>query len=92
MALAGMVLMALLFWLIRRGKLFATNAILMIYSLAIATILATIGRGIHDVALIVFPIVFIFAGFTFSRKVLTLCVALSILSLGWLVVVKPNEG
>lgn len=81
-AAGGFVFQALPFWLLKRGKVLAASVILMVSTLTLVTVFATVGQGIHDVALAAFPIVFIFAGLTFNRRVLLLCIALAIAALG----------
>jgi PAS domain S-box-containing protein len=89
-AAGGFVFQALPFWLLKRGKVVAASIILMVSTLTLVTVFATVGQGIHDVALVAFPIVFVFAGLTFNRRVLLLCIALTIAALGWLVLGQIN--
>jgi len=48
------------------------------------TIIATIGQGIRDIALIAYPIIFIFAGLTLNRALFRVCVGLTLLAIIWL--------
>ena len=48
------------------------------------TLLATIGQGIRDIALVTFPIIYIFAGLTFNPTIFRATIALTIVSAGWL--------
>ena len=89
-AAGGIVFQALPFWLLKQGKVTAASVVLMVSTLTLVTIFATVGQGIHDVALVAFPIVFVFAGLTFNRRVLMLCIALSIAATGWLVLGQIN--
>ena len=89
-AAGGFVFQALPFWLLKRGKVVAASIILMVSTLTLVTVFATVGQGIHDVALVAFPIVFVFAGLTFNRRVLILCIALTIAALGWLALGQIN--
>jgi PAS domain S-box-containing protein len=89
-AAGGFVFQALPFWLLKRGKVLAASVVLMVSTLTLVTAFATVGQGIHDVALVAFPIVFVFAGLTFNRRVLILCIALTIAAIGWLVLGQIN--
>ncbi len=80
----GVVVQAILFWLIKTKKVFAASVILMALTFGLATEFATIGQGIRDAALVSFPIIFIFAGLTFNRTILRICVAMSVIAIGWL--------
>ena len=89
-AAGGFVFQALPFWLLKRGKVLAASVVLMVSTLTLVTAFATVGQGIHDVALVAFPIVFVFAGLTFNRRVLILCIVLTIAAIGWLVLGQIN--
>ena len=89
-AAGGFVFQGLPFWLLKRGKVLAASVILMVSTLTLVTVFATVGQGIHDVSLVAFPIVFVFAGLTFNRTVLRLCIALALVALGWLVLGQIN--
>ncbi len=80
----GVVVQAIPFWLIKTKKVFAASVILMALTFGLATEFATIGQGIRDAALVSFPIIFIFAGLTFNRTILRICVAMSVIAIGWL--------
>ncbi len=82
---AGILLQVLPFLLIRNGKTFAGSIILMVFVLALLSAFATVGQCSHDIALIGIPVVYIFAGLTLNRVVLRVTIALSIVSIGWLV-------
>ena len=61
------------------------SLLVMLIMLGIVTVIATIGQGIHDLAVITYPIIFIFAGLTLDRKLFRLCIGLSFAAVGWLV-------
>ena len=84
-ALVGGILQFVPFWLLRRGQLKESSLIVMLSSLGIVTMLATVGQGIRDIALIVYPIVFIFAGLILNQTFYRLCVGVSIAAVCWLV-------
>ena len=83
-AVTGIVFEAIPFWLLKKGRLFTASIILMVITFSAATAFATIGQGIRDIALVTFPIIFIFAGLTFSRAILRLSIAMSVIAIGWL--------
>jgi len=66
MAAGGFVFQALPFWMLKRGKVLVASIILMVSTLTLVTVFATVGQGIYDVALVAFPIVFVFAGLIFT--------------------------
>ena len=72
------------FWLVKKNNLFAASFILMALTFSAATAFATIGQGIRDIALVTFPVIYIFAGLTFNRTILRVCIAMSFISIGWL--------
>jgi PAS domain-containing protein len=86
----GIVLQVVPFWLIKRGKVFAGSIIMVVTMLSSLTAFATVGQGIRDIALVTFPVVYIFAGLSFNRAVLRTCIALTIVAVGWLVLGESN--
>jgi diguanylate cyclase (GGDEF)-like protein/PAS domain S-box-containing protein len=82
--LAGCVLLIIPFVMIRIGKLHFSSFILVLSSLFTVTFIATIGQGIHDLAMIALPIVIIFAGLTLDRLRFGISVATTILAIIWL--------
>ncbi len=84
--IAGTVigLQALPLSLIKNGKVFAGSIILMVLTLGAVTVFATIGQGIRDIAIVVFPVIYIFAGLSLNRWVFRITIALSIVSIAWL--------
>jgi two-component system, cell cycle sensor histidine kinase and response regulator CckA len=80
----GSILFAAPLWLFRTGHLRAGNLALMTIVLATVTFIATVGQGIHDIALVGFPVVFIYVALTSDRIMLTICGAMAFLSLLWL--------
>ena len=81
----GLFSQVLPFLLIKSGKLFAGSIILVVFVLALVTVFATIGQGIRDVALVTFPVIYIFASLTFNRFILRATLALTMVSISWLV-------
>jgi len=81
---AASVLLALPVWLFRSRRFHAGNLVLMVIVLATVTTIATVGQGIRDVAILAYPIVFIYVGLTSNRAMLGLCGGLTFLALLWL--------
>jgi PAS domain-containing protein len=80
----GLVLLVLPVWLLRNGHLRAGNLILTATELVTVTALATVGQGIHDVALLGYPILLLFAGLVLDRTSLRLYGALTFFAVLWL--------
>ena len=78
------VLLVVPWWLQRRGRLQAGSAALVLSAMVSITVIATVGQGIRDLALMAFPIVFVFAGLALSRTLLRLSVGLAWVAASWL--------
>ena len=70
--------------LLKRRHFRASSLFSMLIILGTVTCLATIGQGIRDLAIVTFPILFIFAGLALDRKYFGLCVGLALVAIGWL--------
>ncbi len=98
--LTGSVFLIASLVLLGRGHLHASNLIVVLSTLGTVTIIATVGQGIRDLAIVAFPIIFIFAGLTLNRALFRLCVGLALAAVCWLVfgeiygwfVTRPFEG
>ncbi len=62
--LTGCVLLILPLVLLNRRQLHSSSLVVMLVAPGTVTIIATVGQGIRDLAVVAFPIVFIFAGLT----------------------------
>ena len=82
---AGTVFQAAPYWLLRRGHLHAAGLVFVVGVLGTLTASATLGQGIHDYAIIAYPIVIVFAGLALPGIGFRFSVILTLLSLGWLV-------
>jgi len=85
----GAVLLIVPYVLLQRGYERLGNLILMAITVASITILATVGQGIHDLALMAYPIILIYVGLTSDRLTLILCGALTFGGLLWLALGPP---
>jgi diguanylate cyclase (GGDEF)-like protein len=83
--LVGCVLLTLPLVLIKRRQLQAGSLVFVLTALGTVTFIATVGQGIRDLAVVAYPIVFIFAGLTLNRNFFGLCVGLTLMSICWLV-------
>jgi len=70
--------------LVRIGHLRASSLLFVVSGIGTVTMLATVGQGIRDIALVTYPIIFIFAGLTLERKLFRLCVGLGMAAVCWL--------
>ncbi len=73
-------------WLLRRKSLQAAGLLFVVINIAITTFIAMVGQGIYDLAIIAFPIIFIFAGLTLNRTLFRLCIGLAVACVCWLVI------
>ena len=83
--LTGIVLLSASMLLLRRGHLRASSLIFVLDALGTVTMLATVGQGIRDLAIVAIPIIFVFAGLTLNRALFRLCVGLALAAVCWLV-------
>jgi PAS domain S-box-containing protein len=81
----GSVFQAVPYWLLRRGNLRASGLVIVIGVLGTLTVNAMFGEGIHDYAIIAYPIVIVFAGLILPKAGFRVGVLLTLGSVGWLV-------
>ena len=84
--LVGCALQLIPFTLVRRGYLRAGSLTVVLNAICTVTVIATVGQGINDLALIAFPIIFIFSGLTLDRKYFRISVGFSLIAVCWLAV------
>ena len=100
LTLVGCALLIIPMVLLRRRRVRASGLAVMLIEVATVTTIATVGQGIRDLAIVTFPIIFIFAGLALERAYFRICVGLTLLAVCWLVfgeslgwfVTKPFEG
>ena len=98
-SLAGSAILIVSKVLLRRGHLRTCSLLMVLGTLGTVTVIAAVGQGIRDLAIVAFPILFIFAGLTLNRALFRLSVGLTLAAVCWLVlgenfgwfVVKPFE-
>ena len=59
----GIILLCVPVLLLRSGRLHISGLVLMLICLVAVTVIATFGQGIRDIALVAFPILFVFQPF-----------------------------
>ena len=84
--LSGCALLIVPYILVRRGNLNISSLLVVLSALGTVTFVATIGQGIRDLAIIGFPIIFIFAGLTLDRVYFLISIGLALLAVGWLTI------
>jgi len=82
--LSGCAALILPMVLLKRRHFRASSLFSTLIILGTITFFATIGQGIHDLAVLAFPILFIFAGMVLERKYFALVVGLALVAVGWL--------
>ncbi|MBI5353878.1 MAG: GGDEF domain-containing protein [Chloroflexi bacterium] len=88
--LTGCVSLVIPLILLRQRNLRASSLIVTLIVLATITIIATVGQGIRDLAIVALPIVIIFAGLTLPQSLFRLSVGLTLAAVCWLVFGEAN--
>ena len=88
--LAGAVLLVIPIVLLVRGDLWTSGLIVAIISLVIATGAATVGQGIHDYVVMVYPTIIIIASLITRRRGFIFLCLLTVASISWLVFGEAN--
>jgi diguanylate cyclase (GGDEF)-like protein len=88
--LVSSILHAIPFWLLRHRYLRVSSLIFVLNVLGTVTLIATLGQGVHDLAIMIYPIIIFLAGLTVHGTDLRLCVGLTLVSMGWLVSGEAN--
>ena len=81
---AAIVLQVAPLSLMRPRYLQASAFVFVVTVLVALTGMATVGQGIRDLAVVAYPIVFVFAGLTLSRMWFAVCVGLTLAATCWL--------
>ena len=88
--IAGGVFQLIPVLLLRYGKLAASGFFNIAIYLVFATYFATIGQGIHDYVVILYPIIIMIAGLTGHRRRLILATIISLAAIAWLILGEIN--
>ena len=83
---AGAFSLSAPFMLIRSGRYRAGNLVLTSIVLVTVTAAVTVGQGLHDTAVVAYPIILIYVGLTSGRALLFLCAGLTVGAGLWLAV------
>ncbi len=73
------------FWLSRQGHASTAVFVLAVTLLVLATILATLGQGIHDVTNFVYPGILLVSSLVLNKRAFFILVLLALLCIAWLV-------
>jgi PAS domain S-box-containing protein len=79
------VFLVIPFLLLRRGNVRASGYLLVLMVLVMVTLVATIGQGIRDLAILAFPIIIVFASLALDRLGFRIFVLLTFIAIAWLV-------
>ena len=82
--LYGMALQIVPLGLFFHRHLSAASFIVGLTALAVVTVAATLGQGIHDISIMAYPVIILIASLILQRAVSVLLAFLSALSIGWL--------
>ncbi len=83
--LVGDVLLLAVLWLTQKGKLQSASMFLLIILIGVTTVLLSIGQGVHDIGITLYPIVIIVAALLVDKRNFIIIVALILLSLAYIV-------
>jgi PAS domain S-box-containing protein len=83
--LISSILLLIPLWLHMLGRFQTSNFVFVILLLISTTLLATVGQGIHDVAIMAYPVIIIFGSLGMNRFGFRIIVLLALASMGWLV-------
>jgi|GEM_PF-6649519 len=88
LSLIGTAFQIVPFVMVRKGNFQAGSVLVVLSAILMVTTIATIGHGIHDLVLVAYPIIFVFAGFTLNRSFVRFCFGLTLAAIGWLFACK----
>jgi signal transduction histidine kinase len=100
LTIAGTVVLGGAMVLLRKLELKASSLLLVLIELATIITIATVGQGIHDLAMLGIPIIILFAGLVLDKAFFRLSVGFILVAILWLsfgekfgwFVTKPFEG
>jgi hypothetical protein len=79
----GLAFLGIPLGLLARGKMRSSVVFLALDALGVITYVATIGRGIQDIAVTAYPVIVLFAAWAMNKRYFLLFVILTDLSIGW---------
>lgn len=89
-ALGGAVLQTVPLGLLARGRLRAGSFIAIFGVIGTVTLMSTIGQGMHDIAIMAFPVIIIISSLMMQRRGFIFFSLLTIAAVGWLVFGEVN--
>jgi diguanylate cyclase (GGDEF)-like protein len=89
-ALGGTVLQTVPLGLLARGRLRASSFIAIFGVIGTVTLMSTIGQGMHDIAIMAFPVIIIISSLMMQRRGFIFFSLLTIAAVGWLVFGEVN--
>jgi len=81
----GYILHLILFMLVIKDHLSASSLILTSAYMLLVSAIATIGGGLHDYVVLMYPVIIMYAGLTAQKRGLIFATLLTFAGLGWLV-------
>jgi two-component sensor histidine kinase len=88
--LIGSILQIIPLLFLFKGILSASILCMVFSALGVVTFIASIGQGIHDQAIITYPIIILFAGWALRGYYFQICIGLTLAALAWLVFGEAN--
>ncbi len=85
----GSILLCLPLWLLIRKHFRTSHLSLMAIAVLSVTVIAWVGQGIHDLAIVTYPIILIYAGLISDRYILRTCGLLTFIALTCLAFAEP---
>jgi PAS domain S-box-containing protein len=86
----GDVLLIAVLWLTKKEKLQTASMFLLIILICLTTVLLSIGQGVHDIGITLYPIEIIIAALLLDKRRFIVVVALILLSLAYIVFGEIN--
>jgi PAS domain S-box-containing protein len=86
----GDVLLITVLWLTKKEKLQTASMFLLIILICLTTVLLSIGQGVHDIGITLYPIEIIIAALLLDKRRFIVVVALILLSLAYIVFGEIN--
>ena len=83
--LVGCSLLLVVLWLTQKGKLQMASLFLLVIMTGLVTVLLSIGQGVHDIGVTLYPVIIIVAALLLEGRNFIIIVALNILSLAFIV-------
>jgi PAS domain S-box-containing protein len=83
--LVGCILLLVVLWFTNKGRLQIASMLLLLIMTGLVTFLLSVGQGVHDIGMTLYPIIIIVAALLLDRRNFIVIVILIILSLAFIV-------